>query len=477
MRLNVSAASLLAVLLAAMPAAIGAPPPLGKPRPLRLPPVAQKTLPNGLRIVVLEDHAQPALWMRLAVPAGSIRDPADRMGLAQMTAGLLDKGTTTRTETQIADQVEGLGASLGAAAEEDYLIVSASGLSTHADTLLDLLADVTLRPTFPPEEIDRLRTRTLNAITAELAEPGALAAAAVNRLVYGAHPYGNYATGTPATLAAITPEDLRRFHDAHFAPDAATLFLAGDITAEAAAAKVEKAFGAWARRAVPDSPAAPPALSRETRPRITLIDRPGAAQTEIRIGVRTTGYRDPRRLVGSTTAAVLGLGEQGRLYREIRVKRGLTYSVYSYFSRNAQAGEFQIATFTKNPSTAEVIRLALGEVQKLAQQPPPAAEMAERKNFLIGTFALSVATPDGILRRLIPATLYGDGPNDLSLYIPRVEAVTPGQVQEMVRDLGVEGAHVVLVGDAKAIEDQVRPLGEVTKIAMEAVDLRSPTLK
>ncbi len=129
------------------------PPPLGPPPRLHLPPIVQKTLPNGLRILLLEDHTQPALWLRLAVPAGTIRDPKDRVGLAEMAADLLNKSTTTRTATQIADTVDSLGATLSASAEDDFLIVAASGLSVYTDALFDLAADITLHPTFPEAEL------------------------------------------------------------------------------------------------------------------------------------------------------------------------------------------------------------------------------------------------------------------------------------------------------------------------------------
>lgn len=457
-------------------------PPLGPGQPLKLPKIVQKTLANGVRLVLLEDHAQPAIWIRLALPAGSIRDPKEKVGLAQMTAALLDKGTATRTETQIADAVDILGASLGASANDDNLIVSASGLSVHADTLLDLMADITLRPTFPQQEIDRYRTRTLNSLRASLAEPDVMADLALARLVFGEHPYGNNSAGTPQTLPRITQADLKSFHDTYFAANEATLFIAGDITEAEATAKAEKAFAGWARKNVAPAPPAPrPAgqVPDSARPRIVIIDRPGAPQTQVRIGTLAAPYNDPQRTTGSVATAVLGLGNfEGRLTREIRVKRGLTYGVASYFSRNRLGGSFQITTFTNTPTTGEVVRLALEEAQKLAQTAPPAEELQDRKTFLTGLFDLSVTTPAGVLSRLIPAVLFGSGPQELETYSSRVNAATPESIRETIDKLPLEQASVVLVGSAKDIEPQVRPLGEIVAIVpMEQVDLLSPTLK
>jgi zinc protease len=475
----------LSLLLAILPAgaqekpgSVTTPPPLEKARPLVLPNIVEQRLDNGLKLVLLEDHKQPALWIRLAVPAGSIRDPQDRVGLAEMTASLLNKGAGSRSATQIADLVDGIGADLGAGAGDDFLSISASGLSGYADTLFDLLSDLTLRPTFPTEELDRTRNRVLNELNFSLSQPETMAGAAIGRLVYGAYPYGNLSTGTPKTLAAITQQDLVKFHDTYFAPNAATLFIVGDITPAQALAKAQAAFGGWAKKDVPAPPAPQARATAAARPQITIIDRPGAAQTEIRIGTLTSGYNDPNRIVGSVATAVLGLGQfEGRLTKEIRVKRGLTYGAESFFDRHQEAGDFQIHTFTKNASTGEVVKIALDEANKMTTTETPADELADRKTFLTGSFAVSVATPNGVLTRLVPAVLYGNGPNDLTAYTDRVTAVTPSQIREVMSGLGLPASQVVLVGDAKAISDQVKPLGDVRVIPFDSVDLLSPTLQ
>ncbi len=466
---------------AQQPASAKTVPPLAAARPLVLPQIVQDTLPNGMKLVLLEDHTQPALWMRLALPAGSVRDPRDKVGLASMTAQMLVKGTTARSESQIADLIDGLGASLDASAGEDFFSVSANGLSAYGDTLFSLLADVTLRPTFPTEELERTRTQTLSGVTFSLSQPATIANAAINRLIYGAHPYGNLASGTPKTLAAITQDDVKRFHDTYFAPNGATLFLVGDITPAQARAKALAAFGDWAKKDVPPAIAPPAMMAAPTdtaRPQITIIDRPGAAQTEVRIGTLTSGYSDPDRIAGSLATAVLGMGQfEGRLTREIRVKRGLTYGAASFFSRNKDAGAFEISTFTKNVSTGEVVKLALEEARKISTEAVPAEELKDRKTFLEGSFAVSVATPTGVLARLVPAVLYGGGPDDLTRYTGRVEAVNGTQVPAIMRALHLNAPYVVLVGDAKAIQKDLQSVGTVRVIPAASVDLQSPTLE
>jgi zinc protease len=456
------------------------PPPLGPSRPLRLPQIREAKLPNGLRLVVLEDHSQPAVWIRLALPAGSVHDPDGKAGLASMVATMLNKGTPSRTEDQISQTVDGLGATLSASAHDDNITVAASGLSPYTNALLDVIADISLRPAFPQDSLARARTQTLSSIQETLGQPGALADAAIDRLVYGSHPYGNLLSGTASTVKTFTQEDLQRFHAACFTPAGSTLFLVGDVSFERARLRAQRVFGSWTGGAAPVAPRPQMPASGEPAgpPSITLIDRPGAAQTEIRIAAETSGYAAPERIAGSVATAVLGLGQfESRLMREIREKRGLTYGVESFFRRDALAGIFEITTFTKNPSTGEVVKLALEEARRIATEPAPATEMEARKQFLIGTFDVSVATPDGVLTRLIPAVLYGGGPSDLTAYVSRVEAVTSGQVERIMARVESHPFKIVLVGDRSAIESQVRPLGSVTNISADAIDLGSPTLR
>jgi zinc protease len=453
-------------------------PPLASAKPVQLPPVVERTLPNGLRLVLLEDHLQPSLSVRLAIPAGATRDPQDKVGVADATAALLDQGTTNRTEDKIADTIDGLGASLSASADSDYLFVSASGLANYADTLFDLMADITLRPTFPAAEWERHRTRTLSGITADLADPASVASSVLARRVFGAHPYGNYESGTPETLAKITPADLKSFHDTYFVPNGAVLFLVGDITPARAEELAKKYFGDWQKKDAPPAPAAPTAAAQAAKNRVTIIDRPGSEQTEIRIGSLVGPYADPDRTVVNVANAVLGGGGfEGRLIKEIRVKRGLTYGANSSFSRQKDAGIFTISTFTKPATTGEAVQIALDETRKLAKEGPTATELGERKTYLTGSFAVGVATAQGVLGRVVPAVLYGKGPGEIGEYVSKVEAVTPdtarAALQKAVPEAGLE---IVLVGDAKAIQDQAAKFGDVTVIASDDLDLNAPNL-
>lgn len=472
----------LSVALAAQTAPDAGPsralPPLSRPRSLELPKIVQQTLPNGLRLVLLENHKQPALWLQLALPAGSIRDPRDKVGLAQLTAQMLDKGAGTRDESQIADTVDSLGANLSASAGTDFLTISINGLSPQADALFALLADVALRPSFPSDSFERTRRRTQGAIATSLSQAATLDQAALSRLVFGAHPYGSFPEGTPKTLAALTTQDLQQFHDTYFTPEGATLFLVGDLTPVQAMAHAQAAFGSWPRKTLPPLPTAPTAAAHGDRPRIVILDRPGSQQTEIGMGLLTPGYSDPQRITGSVMTAILGGGAFGnRLIKEIRVKRGLSYGARSAILRNVQAGIFTMTTFTKNASTGEVVKIALTEATRLARETVAQQELEDRKAYLAGLFAVRIATPEGLLQQLVPAILYGGGLSDLTQYSEKISEVTADQVRMLSDSLGLSHIDVVLVGDAKAIHDQVAPLGDVSVISSDQVDLLAPTLQ
>lgn len=441
-----------------------------------LPTVLRWNLPNGLHVAFVPDHRQPALWIDLAVPAGSVYDPPQKVGLAAMTVRLLDKGTQHRTASQIAQQIDQLGATFSTTVGRDYLFLSLQGLSDDARSLFDLLSDVALHPQFPPSEVAKERTQLVNEIAAELSDASTLATAALDRLVYGAHPYGDYPKGTPETLKAIRLDDLQQFHQTHFVPNGSTLFIVGDLPVALAHKLAQTYFGSWP----PSQQAAeaPPAPESYTHSSFVVIHRPDAAQTAISIGVLTSGYTAPNRIAADVAASVLGGGEfNSRLNRAIREQRGLAYYAYCRITRHRYAGSLEAITLTKTASTGEVVRLALDLIRGIGQQPIPAKELKESQRYLIGSFFIRSATPRGFLTALEPALLYGQGPQELANYASQVQAVTPQQAEEAMAHLPLAHPIVVLVGNAPAIVPQIRSLDSVVVIPENQVDLLSPTLQ
>src|SRR5262245_34476568 len=245
-------------------------------RPVSFPPYELRALPNGMQVIVVMHHEQPEVTMRLLVRAGAAYDPPGKSGTAGLTASLLNQGTNTRSAREIADAIDFIGGALDTGAGSDVTSASVLVMKDSFDVGMDLLADVVRRPSFAPEEIERQRKPAIQNLGGSLQDPGFIAGAVLNRLIYGFHPYGFPDTGMPDTLAKITRDDLREFHRRYFAPNNSILAIVGDVTADEAMAAATRVFADWQRQAVQLPPLPEP--PRPTR-RIVVIDKPDSVQT------------------------------------------------------------------------------------------------------------------------------------------------------------------------------------------------------
>ncbi len=260
-----------------------APPKLGPPPSFKHAPVQRFTLANGLTVMTLEKHEVPLVQITLLIKSGIVAEPAGESGLASMVATMLTDGAGTRDALQLADAIDYLGAELSASSTYHSSSVSLSTPLSKLDSAVALMADVALRPTFPQVELERRRKERLTTMLQWRDEPRALASVMFNRALYGNdHPYGRPALGDDRTVRSYTVDDLKQFHAKHYRPDNAVLIVVGDVTVAAIRSRLESAIGAWKPGAMPS---APPAEPRQVPKRsIFLVDKPGAAQTEIRIG-------------------------------------------------------------------------------------------------------------------------------------------------------------------------------------------------
>lgn len=447
------------------------PPPPAAARPVTFPNFAQKTLPNGLQVVVVEHHELPAVSLRLVIPAGKVYEPADKAGLANATANLLTKGAAGRTSQEIAEEIDFVGGFLGANAGLETVGANALVTSDQLDLGLRLLADVVLRPTFPEDEIDRWRSQSLSGLQIQHEDPNYLADAALARLIFGSHPFGQPGGGTPETVKAITRDDLAAFHKRHYIPTGTLLAVVGDVKPADAFARVEKAFAGWAKGDPSPAPAA--AVDRREKPEVVVIDKPEAVQTEISVGQVGIAYRDPDYFVAQVYNSVLGGSARSRLYNAIRKERGLSYGANSFFVEASQPGWFQAATFTKSETTAETVSVLLDVVKKLAQEPVPADELQAAKVYMTGAFPLEIETPDGIATKVLEALRYGLGKEFLETYNQKLSAVTAADVQRFAANRIKPGSFaIVLAGNASAFAEEVKKsLGEIRVIPYREVDL------
>ncbi len=456
--------------------AIRRPRPLAE-HPVSFPPYEIRTLKNGLQVLVVMHHEQPSIDFRLLVRAGAMQEPADKPGVAGFVASLLDQGTTTKSSEQIADLIESAGGILGAGAGNELTFVSGAVVNDRTDLALGLAADMVQRPAFAPDEIERERRQALSSLQVSYDDPDYVADIVFDRLVFGYHPYGRPGDGTPESISRLKREDLVAFHDTWFLPNNALLAIVGDITADEAFAAAERAFGDWARKDVPTiAPIEPPAPIR----RVVVIDRPGSAQTEIRIGHLSIARTNPDYLTLDMAIRILGGEGANRLFGVLRSDRGLTYGASADLHAFKGAGEMVAQTNTRSPTTGEALRLMVDEFARLQRTPVDARELAGARDFLAGSFPLTVETPSAIALQVLNQLFYGLDLKDLETFRDRVNAVTVEDVDRVARALlRPDRLSIVLVGDAARFVDQLKALGfdDFERIPLSELDLNSPTLR
>src|SRR5438552_5955415 len=455
------------------------PPPPSAPRSVEVPKPVEKTLANGLRVIVVERSQVPLATAQLLIKSGGEVDPANLPGVTDMTASLLTRGTKTRSATQIAEAIEALGGFINSGGGWDSSSVSTSVMSSRISPAMNILSDVVRNPAFTQEEIDRLRRQYLNNLKVALGQPGSIARFVAARVVYRDAPYGHPLSGTPESLPLIKREDIVRSHEMFYRPDNAILLIGGDITAVSAFALAEKYFGDWAKPAteLPKVTITTPVTESGSR-RIVVIDMPDAGQAAV-IAARTGINRgSPDYFRGIVSNAVL-TGYSGRLNWEIRVKRGLSYGAGSVLDTRRWAGSFSASSQTKNESGAEVAALTLAEISKLGSGDVADAELTPRKASLIGNFARGLETTGGLVSQVSALALYGLPLDDPNRFVGNVQAIKPQDVKSFAASrLNADSTSVIVVGDAKKfLPDLKKQFPQVEVIPVAELDLNSATMR
>jgi zinc protease len=444
---------------------------------IRFPAFQQKTLNNSLRVVVIEQHEQPLVSLRLMLNAGKAYEPDGKAGLAEATASLLTKGTPTRSAQQLAGTIDFVGGHLDASAGTEAGYASVSVTSDQLDLGFNLLSDVVLHPSFPQEELDRWRRQALSNLQIQQKRASYLAEAGLRKLIFGDYPYGRPTAGTAESLAGLTRGDLAAFHQRFWNPNGTLLAVVGDIKPADAFARVERAFGGWKKGEAVELPAQN--LARPAKLRIVVIDKPDAVQTEIRLGEVGIAFRDPALYTAQIYNSVLGASASARLYEEIRRKRGLSYGANSLFQQETQPGFFEVSTFTKTATTVEALAVALDVLRGLQEQPVPEAELVPAKTFITGAFPLEVETAEGIAAQVLEAMYFGYGREFLESYDDHLSKVSAADIQRFAREKVHPGQMtVVLAGNAKAFADDLKKkFGDFETIPAAEVDLLRADLR
>ena len=431
------------------------PPAPAEPKNFAVPAGRTFRLDNGLAVTLVPYGTIPKVTVRLGVRAGNVNEKANEVWLADLTGSMLTEGTATRTATQIAEDAARMGGSLDVNVAEDRTDVGGDVLSEFGPDMVGLVADVVRNPKFPDAELARLKSDRLRDLSIAKSQPRPIAQEKFRAVLYGDHPYGRLFP-TEAMLQGYTAAQIRDFWEKNYGAARSHLYVVGRFDDAAVEAAIRKAFADWKKGTPPSG--APPAPKSERA--VYLIDRPGAVQSTIDLGLPVI---DPSKAdwdALTVTNILLGGSFASRITSNIREQKGYTYSPASQLSsRFRDAYWIEVADVTTNV-TGPAIKEILGEIDRLQAEPPSQAELRGFQNYRAGTFVLQNSSRPGIIGQLEFVDLNGLPADYLNGYVKRVYAITPQQVQEMAKKyLQDDKATIVIVGDRKVIEEQVKAFG------------------
>lgn len=426
-----------------------------------LPKPQEATLSNGLRVALLEDHKLPTFSLQLLLAGGGLADPADKRGLAMVTASLLREGTKQRSSRDVAEQLAKLGASLssGASPSSGETAISVSGLTEHADAILALAADVVLNPAFPDTELQKYKARLLAQLQYQRSLPNFVAQEQFFRAVYGEHP-ASYIVPPEKVLQDLTRSDLAAYHAAYFRPTSAIVIAYGDLTLKELTRKLEHAFGGWPKAdpGVVSLPAQPPA----PKARVLLIDRPASVQTSLWVGSLGIDRRSDDYFAVLLMNHVLGGGPASRLFTHLREEKGYTYGVYSTFTGSKFPGVMLATMDVRTAVTADALQDLMAELKRIATEPVPEQELQNAKRALVGRFALSLDSPQSLVGNLATQKIYELPADYWETYPQRVEAITAADVRRVAQKyLDPSRLQLVAVGDSASVKPVLEKYGAV----------------
>jgi len=436
---------------------------------IKLPPMRSKTLSNGLEVLVIEHHELPVVAFRLVLKTGAAFDPKGEAGLANLTADLLRKGTKSRSATEISEAIDFVGGSLSAGADRDATFVTCKVLKKYFDTGLDLLADVVLNPTFAEEEIDRLKSQTTSSLIQQKDDPNVVVRWEFDRQLFGKHPFANPLPGTVKSLESLCQDDIVTYHQSFYRPNNALLCVVGDVKSKDVFKKVSRRFSGWKKGGFPKAsfPSPPPVSGY----RILLVDKPDLTQSNIKFGHLGVDRSNPDYFPLVLMNYILGGSFVSRLVNVVRVEKGLTYGIWSWFEMNKQPGAFAVTTFTRNDSALKAIEASVQELRRIREEGVTEEELKEAKSFYRGYFPLRFETPEQIATRILETKIYGLGKNYLRDYRKNMDKVTIEEVNRVARKyIGPDNLVFVVVSKAEDVKSDLEKLGPVEVVPYTAIE-------
>jgi predicted Zn-dependent peptidase len=446
---------------------------VAKPAPMgeityKFPDIEEGKLKNGMKWYLVHQPELPMVSLNFVSRAGTAYEPADLPGLAVFTGDMLrEGGTESRTSGQLSEDIEKLGANLSIMTADDYTLVAVDSLSASAGDLVKMLGEIVTKPAFREDDLESFRKREMNRLSLYMSDPEYVADRVFVRELYGTHPYSHYDT-TYESLGKITRDDVSSFHKDWYKPMHSFFVAVGDITSAELGPMLESSLGPM-KDGVKNAKGfgSPEPLAKR---RVVIVDRPGSAQTVIRVGNLALDAKNPDALALKVTNHALGGNASSRLFMTLREDKGLTYGCYSNAALKAVAGAFYVETSTKTASTIDSVDAIFEEMSKLVAEDPSKGgmtegELAEYRNYLAGVLPIKAQAPSRIADMLIDRIVYWLPGDYYDTYAQKVQAVDVATLQKTANKyIKPDQALIVLVGDAKAFEKQAAKWGEVTKV-------------
>jgi zinc protease len=398
--------------------------------------IMRRGLGNGIVVLVRENHAAPSVVLSGSLRAGAVHNPPEKAGLAQFTASALLRGAGRRTFAEIFEEIESVGASLGFGGGQHVTEFSGQCLAEDLDLLLDILKDALFAPSFPAEQLEKLRGQIITGLQVRAHDTRYVAGEEFGKLAYPPeHPYSRSSAGTVETIRAITRRDIVNFHWQHYDPRGMIVVVVGDVDAGAVVERLEERLGNWSPSPAdverePALPDVPPL--QEAKEAFALV--PGKTQSDIVLGVPGPPRAAPDFIQARMANTILGVfGLMGRLGANVRDKQGLAYYAYSQLRGGLGPGPWLVSAGVNPANVEQAVNSIRVEIRRLQDEPVPADELADNKSFLIGSLPIHLETNDGVAETLLDLELYELGLDYLQRYPETIAAITAEEIEEVAR--------------------------------------------